>query len=468
MKKMLVALLISVLAISAFAGPYSFVSAVICGNKSGTDDTTFVNAPDYSHPYGVAAAANGRIWSSSYYNSQRYDKAIMVYDPEFAILDTVGPEIIGADDVPDTIGSCRGFKTTGDGNVVYADWTNDYIRVFDQDDYSVIAQSPGPDDPVFPNVGGGIGAFVYDGEQYYLSQQIVGSTVVMWDADFNVVDTLRGGPGGRNLACTADGGKIISPGLGSAYFVEWSGNPDDGYAVDTVYMEDLGDGKVNSIMYVSEGPNGYFWLMSRDNALDGILVVDPDDDYSVKLSTYTDSSVTSLAGFDLGIAMDNMGPIWLEAGLIDTSDWLTTLGYNQPQWMRAPCQVAYTWGGPGTQEYLYVADFYGYTLKQFARDTETSVADNDPISENGFKLNIAYPNPFNPSVTIPYELSSNGNVAIDVYDVAGKKVASLVNEYKYAGNYNIHFDASNLSSGNYLVKMTFDNKTVAQKISLVK
>jgi len=469
MKKMLVALLLVVLAVTAFAAPYQWEEAVICGNKSGTDDTLFVNVEDYSHPYGVAISDNGRVWSSSYFSSQRYDRAIMVYDPEFGIVDTVGPEIVGVGAIADTIKSCRGLAKLGDGNIAYADWTNDKIRVFDQDDYSVLAESPATD----LNCGGGISAFVYDSEQYFLSQQIVGSTVVLWDADFNVVDTLTGGPGGRNLACTADGGKIISPTLGGQYFIEWAGNPDDGYVSDTVWLADL-DETIGNIMYVSAGPNDYFWLMSRDAANDGVLVVDPEDEYSVVEFTNTDSSITSLDAMPMGMAADNMGKIWWatakEGGSTDSSGFYTTLGYTQPYYLRAPCQVAATVDETANMEYLYLADYYGYTLKLYSRDlSATSVWENTGyIGENGFKLNIAYPNPFNPSVTIPYELSANGNVKIDMFDVAGKKVASMVNEYKFAGDYEVHFDASNLSSGNYIVKMTFANKTVSQKVALVK
>ena len=120
MKKMLVALLITVFAVAAFASAYSFDEAVICGNKMGTDDTTFVNAVDYSHPYGVAVAGNGRIWSSSYYSSQRYDAAILVYDPVYGVIDTVGPEITFGG-VADTIGLCRNMATLGNGNIAYGD-----------------------------------------------------------------------------------------------------------------------------------------------------------------------------------------------------------------------------------------------------------------------------------------------------------------------------------------------------------
>ncbi|MCK4530774.1 MAG: T9SS type A sorting domain-containing protein [Candidatus Marinimicrobia bacterium] len=478
MKKMLVALFLVVLAFSAFGSAYSFEEAVICGNERGTMDSTFVNAPGFSHPYGVAVAGNGRVWTHSMNGTDRYDKAIMIYDPEFFALDTIGPTIIGADGVEDDLGSGRSMITLGNGDIAIGDWTNDKIRVFDQSTYACIAQS----DSTILNCGGGMSGFVYDDEQYFLSHGIFHGYLVLWDDEFNVVDTLTGGVSGRNIAATEDGNKIICPTLGGKYFIEWTGNPDDGYVSDTVWLADL-DETIGNIMYVSAGPNDYFWLFSRDDINDGVLVCDPLDDYAVKLFTNTDSSATSPADFSLGMVVDNMANVWLANGLKDTADiytpasidlWNANHGawdlYLVPEYLRAPCQVAYSWtGNSADPEYLYLADYYGYTLKQFSRTTETSVWENTGyVGENGFKLNIAYPNPFNPSVTIPYVLSANGNVKIDMYDVAGKKVASMVNEYKFAGDYEVHFDASNLSSGNYVVKMTFANKSVTQKVALVK
>lgn len=465
MRKVFVVLLIAVLATAAFAGPYTFDSAPICGNNSGTDDTTFVNAPNFGLPYGVAVAGNGRAWVSSYYDSgYRYRQAIMVWDPEFALVDTVGPEI-SYDGAADTIGLCRFMQTLDNGDVAYGDWTNDRITVFDQEDYSVTLRSD-PDNPC--NNGGGIDAFFYNGEQYYVSQQIVGSEVVLWDSGLFPIDTLEGGAGGRNIACTRDGSIIISPSLGGNYFIEFAGNPDDGYVQDSVFLEDISV-DLGNLMYVSSGPNDYIWLMSRDAANDGIYVVDPADAYATKMYTNTDSTIASIDDMPMGMAVDNQWAIWLEEGSIDSSDVYTTLGYHQPYILRSPCQVAYDFDGPSATEYLYMADFYGWTLKLWTRETETAVWENTGvIGENAFRLKAAYPNPFNPSTTIPYDLHADANVSIEVFDIAGKKVQTLVNEYKYAGTHEVTFNANDLASGNYLLKMTVGNESVTQKVALLK
>jgi hypothetical protein len=465
MKKVLVVLMLTVMAVFAFAADYTYTwhSAPVCGNKSGTLDSTFINADGYSHPYGVAVADNDRIWSSSYYGTQRYDAAIMVWDPVWEMLDTVGPEIEW-DGVADTIGLCRFMQTTGDGNVAYGDWTNDMITVFDDETYDVVARSE-----FGPNTGGGMDAFVYNGEQYYVTQQILGSTMIIWDADFYVVDTLNGGGGGRNCYASRDGSLLISPSLGGQYFVEWAGNPDDGYVgPDTVYLEDI-NVNMDNLMYVSRNGtvDDNLWLFSRDAANDGVYVVDPYNDYATLLYTNTDSSVEALEDFPLGMAVDNQFSIWLENGLVDSADVYTPLGYHTPWQLRSPCQVATYVDATSGTEYLYLADFYGFTLKVWEK-VETAVEDIAVVDVDGFVLDKAYPNPFNPATTIPYTMTSNGNVSIDVYDVAGKKVQSLVNEYKLAGNYEVTFNAGDLASGNYVVKMTVGDKSLTQKISLLK
>ena len=79
-----------------------------------------------------------------------------------------------------------------------------------------------------------------------------------------------------------------------------------------------------------------------------------------------------------------------------------------------------------------------------------------------------YPNPFNPTTTINYQLPENGFVTIKIYDVLGKEVATLVNENKSAGYYNVSFDASKLTSGVYIYTITANNFTLSKKMLLMK
>jgi len=85
-----------------------------------------------------------------------------------------------------------------------------------------------------------------------------------------------------------------------------------------------------------------------------------------------------------------------------------------------------------------------------------------------FGLSQNYPNPFNPSTTISYQLPAVSHVALKVYDALGREVATLVNEVKWAGSYEVKFDASNLPSGVYFYRLTAGNFVATKKLLLVK
>lgn len=86
----------------------------------------------------------------------------------------------------------------------------------------------------------------------------------------------------------------------------------------------------------------------------------------------------------------------------------------------------------------------------------------------GFKLNQNYPNPFNPVCKINFQIPASGMVELNVYDIIGKKVASLVNSYQSAGTHLVEFDGSGLASGVYFYKLQFGNFIETRKMLLVK
>ncbi len=85
-----------------------------------------------------------------------------------------------------------------------------------------------------------------------------------------------------------------------------------------------------------------------------------------------------------------------------------------------------------------------------------------------FLLEQNYPNPFNPSTTIRYQLPAAGEVKLEVYDVLGKKVATLVNERQAAGVYQALWNASGLASGVYFYRLQAGNFVATKKMMLVK
>ncbi len=85
-----------------------------------------------------------------------------------------------------------------------------------------------------------------------------------------------------------------------------------------------------------------------------------------------------------------------------------------------------------------------------------------------FNLMQNYPNPFNPVTKINYSIAKPCLVTLKVYDILGKEISTLVNDFKTAGSYEVSFNASQYSSGMYLYKLTAGSYTKVQKMILLR
>ncbi len=85
-----------------------------------------------------------------------------------------------------------------------------------------------------------------------------------------------------------------------------------------------------------------------------------------------------------------------------------------------------------------------------------------------YQLYSNYPNPFNPSTMIKYDLPKDSKVVLKLYDVVGREVATLVNGKQTAGSYEVQFNASNLASGVYFFRITAGDYIKTQKMVLLK
>ncbi len=98
----------------------------------------------------------------------------------------------------------------------------------------------------------------------------------------------------------------------------------------------------------------------------------------------------------------------------------------------------------------------------------TTAIDNPTTLPSQFDLLQNYPNPFNPSTTISYSVLTTSYVTLKVFDILGKMVAELVNETKNPGNYQVKFNADELSSGIYLYQFKAGEYTQNKKMQLIK
>ena len=103
-----------------------------------------------------------------------------------------------------------------------------------------------------------------------------------------------------------------------------------------------------------------------------------------------------------------------------------------------------------------------------AYNAATDVNETGSGSPVSYKLSQNYPNPFNPTTTIEFSLPKSQNVTLKVYNLLGQEVATLINSNMTAGNHSINFNASNLSSGLYIYKISAGSFTSARKMMLLK
>ncbi|MGE5436167.1 MAG: T9SS type A sorting domain-containing protein [Syntrophothermus sp.] len=114
---------------------------------------------------------------------------------------------------------------------------------------------------------------------------------------------------------------------------------------------------------------------------------------------------------------------------------------------------------------------YFYRLNQYDLDGESHYSNAIEISGttvNGYSLSQNFPNPFNPSTTIKYQLAEKNIVELKVFNYLGEEVTTLVNAFQEEGNYEIKFNSKNLSSGLYFYTLSAGGYSETKKMILIK
>ena len=120
---------------------------------------------------------------------------------------------------------------------------------------------------------------------------------------------------------------------------------------------------------------------------------------------------------------------------------------------------------------LAPGEFHIFTTKQLPTP-EAGILNPIELNNNNlvktYKLSQNYPNPFNPSTNIRYQIPSAGRVTLKIYDILGRGVKTLVNEYQTSGSYEKSFNAVNLASGIYFYQIRVNNFVATKKMILIK
>lgn len=101
-------------------------------------------------------------------------------------------------------------------------------------------------------------------------------------------------------------------------------------------------------------------------------------------------------------------------------------------------------------------------------DYVTGITSQDVALPQLTGLKMAYPNPFNATTTINYCLTKSSDVNLEVYDLLGRKVVTLVNEYQAAGDYNVRWQADQYSTGVYFARLITDQSSSIKKLVFLK
>ncbi|OGU77138.1 MAG: hypothetical protein A2V93_02210 [Ignavibacteria bacterium RBG_16_34_14] len=167
-------------------------------------------------------------------------------------------------------------------------------------------------------------------------------------------------------------------------------------------------------------------------------------------------TIILFAQFRLQVSTDNFNSICYDTLIsIDYSKTLNNLKHKQ----------SYYWRVRGENELGL-----GEWSQEFTFTVDTTISTDviDLTNEFYFSLSQNYPNPFNPNTIISWQLPVSGFVILKVYDLLGREVATLVNEEKPAGSYEVEFDGVNLSTGIYFYQLQAGDYVESKKMILIK
>ncbi len=283
---------------------------------------------------------------------------------------------------------------------------------------------------------------IYVGLNYYeTSGGIFRSTDngTSWNQIFNLAENVYS-------VLKLSSGRVLAAGYGKIFYSD-----NDGTTWNTTT-----NGLVNSTpsQLVLKNQNeiflstlGYGIYKSTDNGISWVNKTGAGPEYSCLLITQDGSMFAGTRGYWV-YRSTNGGENW---GLINT-------GMGEDRYVLSLLTTS--------DGYLFAGlDYYGM-YRSVNKVTDVDIDETAPPEK--FYLYQNYPNPFNPSTSIQYAIGSRQFVQLKVYDVLGEEIATLVNEEKPAGSYNVQFTLNNLSSGIYFYQLKAGNYLETKKMSLLK
>ncbi|MBL7109883.1 MAG: T9SS type A sorting domain-containing protein, partial [Candidatus Marinimicrobia bacterium] len=181
---------------------------------------------------------------------------------------------------------------------------------------------------------------------------------------------------------------------------------------------------------------------------------------------------SDIQGGEAGIVTNDNGTVYWEYGNLDLDPFFTDPengDYHLTE--NSPCIDA------GTAFFVFEGDtlvnmsedeYYGTAPDMGAFEYDGTVDNDYELEITNYELGNAYPNPFNPSTTISYAVETNGRLSLQIYNITGQLIETLVNEQVEAGYHTVVWFAENQPSGIYFAKLVAGDFTKTQKLVLLK
>jgi len=411
----------------------------------------------FTHAYGISSEgtkAVGMVWHPNYRVEACYWS---IPDTGIGLLGQAGGYNSRANTVSDDgsiVAGWDGVQNGPDRRAFYWDPTPHFMGGFDPT--YLVGESRGMNSDGSVIVGGSVWPFIWteaDGMQH-----VVADSSLYWNGDAIGI---------------SDNGIIVG-------FVDPGGFNYQGFIKMPGWLDIV---RLKTFIEDSLGITGYEnWYypfgqaISADGNVIGITAYPPGSNFAHALVLTLDTTVpVELSSFKANVIEQSVQLNWATATETNNSGFEVQRKTGIREW-----EVLGFVAGRGTttepSSYSYLDELtssgnISYRLKQIDYDGSYSYSnivevDVEPVTK--FALYQNYPNPFNPSTMISFSVAQKSNVMLNVYNILGEKVATLVNEVKEAGSYQVQFNAQNLTSGIYIFKLEAASFTSTKKMMLVK
>lgn len=395
--------------------------------------------------HGIEIAPDGKIWTASYYKSNwittegdtlsSIASPILVFAADGSSVDTIFTVTTGS--VTDTLGigptaggssGTRGICKDQDGNIIWVGSTPARMIKINYQTYEGMARYDFDTEigssPTAPSVADDgtvfVGPVVGGGEK----------AIAMFSSDFTYLGSAVIGPPdiARTMEVSADGNTIYWTPFTGAQMVRIYSRPDE--FSDFALTDSMLTGM--SIETTAWNPStGLLWVSNDSRGTGPYTHLTW---YGVDVTTKAIVDSFTLASPDPTPADE------LPRGLAFSAD--------------------------GKTAYVGLFGSKYDRLFKFVNNT-VGVKELEELP-TGYTLSQNYPNPFNPTTNIKFSIPETGFVSLKVYNTLGQEVATLVNEVKSTGTYQVDFNASNLASGMYVYTLTTGNVNISKKMILMK